>query len=215
MQLVAKGILTDFTTRIGDLSRLEMVRFAGEQAYETVAERTLARQLVTRLRDAITPNGDDDEDPDVDDREFQLELFRWREEHLLSGVARRLKRGIDDGGDQFEVFNECQDHVLLAARANVDRQILETFEDAIERCEDDAVKEMLDKLFRLYALHNIEADRGWFFEHGRMTGPRAKAITRSVNRLCVELREHAATLVDAFAIPDEVLAAPIGLRDPD
>jgi acyl-CoA oxidase len=47
-----------------------------------------------------------------------------------------------------------------------------------------------------------------------MTGPRSKAITRSVNRLCAELREDAATLVDAFAIPDGVLAAPIGLRDP-
>jgi len=30
-----------------------------------------------------------------------------------------------------------------------------------------------------------------------------------VNRLCSELRPHARTLVDAFAIPDQFLAAPM------
>jgi acyl-CoA oxidase len=215
LQLVAKGILTDYTSRIGDLSRLELVRFFGEQAYETAVERTLARQLVTRVVDAVTPNGDaDDDDRDIDDRDFEQELFCWREEHLLSGVARRLKRGVDDGRDQFEVFNDCQDHVLLAARAHVDRQILEAFADAVAECEDDSIKPLLDALFRLYALHNIEQDRGWFFEHGRMTGPRAKSITARVNRLCKELRDHAEVLVDAFGIPDGALAAPIGLRNP-
>jgi acyl-CoA oxidase len=36
-------------------------------------------------------------------------------------------------------------------------------------------------------------------------------VTRAVNGLCAGLRDHAAELVDAFGIPDEVLAAPIGL----
>ena len=70
---------------------------------------------------------------------------------------------------------------------------------------------LLDNVRRLHALALIERERGWFFEHGRMTGPRSKAITRSVNRLCGELREHAALLVDAFGIPDRALGAPIGL----
>jgi acyl-CoA oxidase len=213
IQLVAKGILTDYKTRIGDLSRLDMIRFVGEQAYETAVERTLARQLVTRLVDAVTPNGGDEDEGNIDDRDFQLELFRWREEHMLSGVARRLKGGIDDGRDQFEVFNECQDHVLLAAQAHIDAEIAETFAAAIDRCKDDSLKPLLEKLFNLYALDNIESQSGWFFEHGRMTGPRRKAVTRSINRLCGELREHAEVLVDAFAIPDGVLGAPIGLKD--
>jgi acyl-CoA oxidase len=215
MQLVAKELLTDFQQRFGDLSRLEMVRFVGEQAYETVVERTLARQLVTRLVDAVRPDSEaPDEERDVDDRGFEHDLFRWREEHLLTGVARRLRRGIDDGRDQFDVFNDCQDHVLLAARAHVARQILDSFAAAVDRCEDESLKQVLGSLLRLYALHDIEQDRGWFFEHGRMTGPRAKAITRTVNALCAELREHAGALVDAFGIPDGALAAPIGLREP-
>jgi acyl-CoA oxidase len=213
LQLVAKGLLTDYKERFGDLSRLEMVRFVGEQAYETVVERTLARQLVTRIADALPGgNGDAEDEGDLEDPDYQLELLRWREEHILSGVARRLKRGIDDGRDQFEVFNECQDHVLAAASAHVDTLVLEAFTRAVDRCEDQALAELLDSVRRLHALALIERERGWFFEHGRMTGPRSKGVTRAVNRLCGELREHADLLVDAFAIPDEALAAPIAVR---
>ncbi len=206
LQLVAKGLLTDYKERFGDLSRLELVRFVGEQAYETVVERTLARQLVTRLVDAVTPNGDEDDEGDIEDREYQLRLFEWREEHVMSAVARRLKRGIDDGHDQFDVFNDAQDHVLHAARTHVDAQILEAFNRAVEACEDESLRPLLEKLFNLYALSVIEAERGWFFEHGRMTGPRSKAVTRSINRLCTELRDQAELLVDAFGIPDTQLA---------
>jgi acyl-CoA oxidase len=212
LQLVAKGLLTDYKERFGNLAGLEMIRFVGEQAYETVVERTLARQLVTRLVDAVTPNGDEDDEGDIEDREYQLELFRWREEHVLTGVSRRLKSGLDDGGDQFEVFNQCQDHVLHAARTHVDAQILEAFNRAIDACDDDSLRPLLEKLFNLHALSLMEEERGWFFEHGRMTGPRAKAITRTINRLCSELRDHAELLVDAFGIPDTQLA-PIAARD--
>jgi acyl-CoA oxidase len=206
LQLVAKGLLTDYKERFGNLSALEMVRFVGEQAYETTMERTLARQLVTRLVDAVTPNGDDDDEGDIEDREYQFELFEWREEHVLTAVSRRLKRGLDDGGDQFEVFNDAQDHVLHAARTHVDAQIIEAFNRAVDACEDETLRPLLEKLFNLYALSVMEAERGWFFEHGRMTGPRSKAVTRSINRLCGELREHADVLVDAFGIPDTQLA---------
>ena len=70
---------------------------------------------------------------------------------------------------------------------------------------------MLDRLCDLHALAEIERDRAWFQEHGRISSTRAKAITRAVNGLCEGLRAQAGELVDAFGIPDEVLAAPIGL----
>jgi len=210
LQLVAKGLLTDFKQRVGDLNALEMVRFYGEQVMDQVVERSLARQVVGAFRD-IVPSRDDEsyDDERIEDREWQVDLFRWREEHVLGGVARRLRAGLDDDADTFEVFNECQDHVLAAARAHVDRLIVESFARAVEACEDDSLRLVLDKVFDLHALSTIECERGWFFEHGRMTAPRSKAITKAVNRLCAELREHAEVLVDAFAIPDAVLAAPI------
>jgi acyl-CoA oxidase len=96
----------------------------------------------------------------------------------------------------------------------VDTLVLDAFSRAVDRCEDESMAELLDSVRRLHALSVIERDRGWYFEHGRMTGPRSKAVTRAINRLCGELREHAELLVDAFAIPDSQLAAPIAV-DPD
>jgi acyl-CoA oxidase len=206
LQLVAKGLLTDYKEKFGDLSQLELVRFVGGQVFEQAVERTLARQLVTRIADAVTPNNDDE--PEIESPEYQVELFRFREEHSLDGVARRLKRGIDDGGDQFDVFNDAQDHVLETARAWIDRQILEKFQAGVDEA-DGELKELLSKVCSLYALTTIEANGRWYFEHGRMTGPRSKAITRATNRLCAELAKEADKLVNAFGIPDAILAAPI------
>jgi acyl-CoA oxidase len=118
---------------------------------------------------------------------------------------------MDDGADPFTVFNDCQDHVLVAARAHVHREILESFCRAIERTEDEDLRRMLDKLCDLYVMGELERERAWFQEHGRISSTRAKMITRAVNGLCAELRPHAEDLVDAFGIPDRILAAPIGL----
>jgi acyl-CoA oxidase len=127
-------------------------------------------------------------------------------------VARRLKRGSDDGEDPFRVLIACQDHLVTAAKAHVDRLVLEAFVAGIDRCHDPALAEVLDRVCDLHALSKIENDRGWFQEHGRLSGERSKATVKEVNRLCADVRELAGPLVDAFGIPDEVLAAPIARR---
>ena len=66
----------------------------------------------------------------------------------------------------------------------------------------------------LYALSTIEADKGWFLEHGRLTPTRAKALTGAVNDLLGELRPHMRTLVDAFAVPEAWLNCAIVAEEP-
>src|SRR5438034_8905557 len=123
-----------------------------------------------------------------------------------------------NGGDAFTAFNAVQDHLLLAARAHVDRVVLEYFAAAVDRCGDPEVKALLSQVCDLYVLALLERDRAWFLEHGQLSAARAKAIITNVNRLCRELRPHGRLLVDAFGIPDELLpdlvreaeAAPVG-----
>src|SRR5947209_15219 len=208
MQLVAKTLLTNYQSEFGELDTIGTVRFVADQVVDTVIERTGAGALMQRLVDAVPGR---DEEQSLLDRGYQLSLFEWREKHMLDGVTRRLRAGINDGMDAFDVLNSAQDHVLAAARAHVDRVVLELFVAAIDRCEDDEVKALLEKMCDLLALSMIERDRAWFLEHGRLTPARSKAVIATVNELCAELREHAETLVDAFAIPDVVLAAPIAL----
>jgi Acyl-CoA oxidase/Acyl-CoA dehydrogenase, N-terminal domain len=100
----------------------------------------------------------------------------------------------------------------LGTRAHHDRYLRPTATLAVDETEDGPLKDALGRLCDLYALYEIEQDRGYLQEHGRLTGPRCKAVTREVNRPCDEIRGDAEALVDAFGIPDEVLRAPIALR---
>jgi acyl-CoA oxidase len=213
MMLVAKGLLTDYKDHFDELDPRELVTFVAGQAVETVVERLFARKIVQVIGDAVSLSDDRD---DLLDRDYQLDLFRWREGHITASVAQRFKRGLDEDYDPFEVFRAVQDHAAAAARAHTATVLLEAFEEATRRCENEDLRDALSRLCDLYALHELEADRGFYQEHGRLSGARCKAITREVNRLCNEVRGQAAALVDAFGIPDEVLAAPIALRqDPD
>ena len=211
MMLVARGLLTDFRDHFGELNPRELVMYVAEQAVETVVERLFARKIAQVIADVVPGR---DETGDLLERESQLELFRWREGHITASVAQRFKRGLDEGFDPFEVFRAVQNHAVAAARAHVERVVLEAFARAVDACEEGPVKDALGRLCDLHALHQIELDRGYLQEHGRLTGARCKAVTREVNRLCDEVRGDGGALVDAFGIPDPVLRAPIGLHDP-
>ncbi|GAA0210101.1 acyl-CoA dehydrogenase [Saccharothrix mutabilis subsp. mutabilis] len=199
LQLVAKGLLTSYRDHVGDLDPWGMARFVADQAVGVVIERTAARAIIDRL-----VSGSSDA---LLDRGWQVRQFEDRERHVLEGLARRLRRATADNA--FEVFNAAQDHVLHAARAHVDRVVLEAFVAAVDRCADPSTRDLVDRVCDLYALSVIEADRAWFLEHGRLTPARAKAVTQAVNDLCRLLRPDARRLVDAFGVPESWSRAPI------
>jgi acyl-CoA oxidase len=203
LQLVGKNLLTDYKDHFGELDPLGMAQFFAGQVFETVAEKSALRELFGRLTDDLLPGRDDE--ADLLERSTQLDLFRWRQDHILSGVARRLRGGIGDGRPPFEVLIDCQDHLLEASRAWVELVILEAFATAVEDCADEPTREVLDRLCSLYALSTIEADRGWYQEHGRLSSTRSKAVIKAVNTLCASVREDAGTLVDGFGIPETAL----------
>jgi acyl-CoA oxidase len=208
LQLVAKGLLTDYAGEFEELDQLGMVRFVTGMAVETVVERTSAHKLLERIKDVL-PGGDRwDDEAGILDSNYHLAMLRFREEHELAGVARRLKRGIDAGMSPGLVFSRVQDHVIAAARAHVERLVLEAFVDKLASLEDSDNKRALSLLCDLHALSVIEADRAWFMEHGRLTVVRSKAISREVNRLCRRVRPVAVPLVDAFGVPAQMLRSP-------
>jgi acyl-CoA oxidase len=208
LQLVAKSLLTEFRQEFNDLDPLALVRMVANQAVGAVVERTALRQLVERLRDAV-PTRDDD--AGLLDRDYHRGLFRWREEHLRAGLARRLKRGVDQGLPPFEVFARCQDHAEAMARAHVERTVLEAFATSVESSGPE-VRPALERLCDLYALSTVEADRAWFLEHGRLSTERSKAITAMVARLCEQLAPLAEAFTDGFAIPEELMGGPLAAR---
>jgi acyl-CoA oxidase len=196
LQLVAKGLLTGYRDAFGSLDGWGRATFVAEQVREMVFERTAARGLIQRLIEAVPGR---DEEVALTDRGWHLRMLEDREKHLLEGAIRRLRKG---SGRPFDIFNNVQDHVLQVAAAHIDRVVLEAFVAAIQRHPEPLLSTMCD----LYALSTIEANRGWFLEHQRLTPARSKAVTARINELLRQLRPRMAELVDAFAIPDEWLA---------
>jgi acyl-CoA oxidase len=208
LQLVAKGLLTDHAGEFEDLDQLGLVRYVAGLAVETVIEKTSAHKLLERVRDLL-PGGDRwDQEAGLFDSEYHLAMLRYREEHMLAGLARRLKAGVDRGRDPGAVFSAAQDHVIALAHAHVERLVLESFTEASKAHPAGGNKVALGLLCDLYALSTIEADRAWFMEHGRLTVQRSKAISREVNDLCRKIRPLAVDLVDAWGVPPQVLRAP-------
>jgi acyl-CoA oxidase len=210
LQLVAKGLLTNYQSDFADLGPLATARFVAEKFAGALIERTAARGVIERLT-AAAPGRDDE--TVLFDRAWQVRAFEDREQHMVDGLARRLRRAAaatsGEGGAAaaFAVFNDAQDHLLRAARAHVDRVVLEAFLAGLERCPDPAAHALLSQVCDLYVLATIEADLAWFQAHGRLTPTRAKSVTSAVNTLCEQLRPHAQTLVDGFAIPPQYLDA--------
>jgi acyl-CoA oxidase len=207
LQLVAKGLLTDYSSEFEDLDQFGLVKFVAGMAVEQVVERTMVHKLVMAVRDVL-PGGDDwDQEAGLLDPRYQQAMLRFREDHMIAGVAKRLKRGIDEGMNPGEVFSRVQDHVIATAHAHVERMMLDAFVARFATLSHSENRVALGLLCDLFALTTIERERGWYMEHGRLTSARSKAISREINDLCRKLRPLAVDLVDAFNIPEEALRA--------
>ena len=70
----------------------------------------------------------------------------------------------------------------------------------------------LPRIRVVFALSQIDKNKGWYLEQGYMEAVKTKAIRKLVNQLCWEIRQDAVPLTDAFNIPESCLAAPIAVR---
>ncbi|MGH3632077.1 MAG: acyl-CoA dehydrogenase, partial [Sciscionella sp.] len=204
LQLVAKGLLTNFQVHFEELDTVGMTKFIAESVLDTVLERTAARPLIERLISAVSGT-----EESLTDRGWQLRAFRDRERHVLGGLARRLRRATEPDTDSFAIFNQAQDHVLRAGRVHVERILLEAFVSAVQDCADPASAALLDQVCELFALSSIESDLAWFLGHDRISAARARTVARLVNERCAALRPQAGLLVDALGVPESCVAAAI------
>lgn len=198
MQLVAKSRLTEFKQEFSNMNVFTILNYVADQAKTSIAEMNPITVRNTSEEHLLDP-------------EFQLQAFKYRERDILTSAAKRLKRHIDSGMDSFDAFNVCQHHLVQVGFAYIERIILEQFILQVENTQDAGCKAVLKKLCDLFALSQIDKNKGWYLEQGYMEGVKTKAIRKVVNQLCWEIRQEAVPLTDAFNIPDRCLAAPIAL----
>ena len=198
MQLVAKGVLSAFNENFHAEGMMGILRFIGGRLSTTIVEKNPVSIRKTDTEHLLDPY-------------FHVQAFQYRESKLTYAVGQRLRGWIKTGISSYEAFLKCQNHLLALAEAYVERQVLEQFIAKVDAIDDPATKEALNKLCQLYALHTIEQHKGWYLEDEYMNGAKTKAIRRVVDDLCAEVRVDALGYVDAFDIPDYLLAAQIAV----
>ena len=207
LQLVAKALLIDYRKSWGEMDLRGTAQATARLVGGAFAERTASRTLITRLVETAhrTPEAEL-----LTSRGWQVEMFEERERHSVESLGRRMRAAARlPKDDSFTAINATQSHMLFAARAHTEREVLEAFITGIDHCLDSAAAGVLSQMCDLYALHAIEADRAWFLEHNRLTPARAKAITAAVDDLCARLRPHALALIEGLGVPVDWLEAPL------
>ncbi len=197
MQLVAKNLLTDYAATFKGKTKGQLVQWAVGQKLAAASDRNPFGALHGgNLLDADT----------------QKALFARREERLLAAAGARL-RALTAGGKMtaYAAFTAQQNALLTLAFAHVERLVHLHFDEAIRECPDAALRPSLTRLRDLFALFHLEKGRAWFLETGLLSAARSRELTRQVESLCTEVRQEAVSLVDAFGVPPECLAAPIAL----
>jgi acyl-CoA oxidase len=64
------------------------------------------------------------------------------------------------------------------SQAYLERVVLEQFQETIQNIKDKNSKEVMLKLYQLYALSQIEKNKGWYLEDGYMEAVKQKPYAR-------------------------------------
>jgi len=188
LQLTAKSRLTYFKKQFGRLNWWDTVKYIS----------TIASSNVSQLNPVVTRNTSEEH---LLSDDFQLAAFQYREEYSLRSLALRLNKQIKNGADSYDAFLKTQVHLVDMAKAYIEHVVLDKFIFSINQQTDEDLKSVLTDLKNLFALSLVEKNRGWYLEHGYISGGKSLAINKLVLKLCKQLKEESQHLVDAFDIP--------------
>jgi acyl-CoA oxidase len=196
MQLVAKGLLTEFKQSFHDEGVLAVMRYLGSKIGNVIAEYNPYFTRNTDVEHLLSA-------------EFHDEALKYREKKILISLSERMKDYLKKRFGPYEAFLKCQIHMIALAKAYVERLVYREMIKKLATLEPSPEKDMLQKMTTFYALNCIYDDKGWFLETDYMDGTKTKAIRRILNKLTQELRAEVGALVEAFGISDETLNAEI------
>ncbi len=199
MQLVAKGVLTEFKQSFHDDGTRAVISFLMKKMGHTLSEFNPINK-----RNADYKH--------ITSKTFITDSLKYRYEKSLIKLSERMRKYIKRRMDPGQAFLKTQLHMIDVADAYIDHLVSDNFVKVIEDCENESLLLVLKKLYQLHGLSTIHANGRWYLENDYMEGNQSKAIRKIRNRIIQDLRPSVGELVDAFGIPDELIAAPIALQ---
>jgi acyl-CoA oxidase len=196
LQLAAKGILSDFKAEFNSAGFTSVLKL-------------LQSQLSDKLT-AINPLYSNKVDAEhLYNPKFHKHAFNYRTRRLTYTLAMRIRGYIKKGVPSYQAFLKVQTHLLALGKAYSTELAYSVFSEFCAAVEDEAYRELLEKVGTLHALQQIHLDARWYLEQGYLGSTKSKAIRQRVERLSTELRPHIEVLADGFGIPEHCLTAPI------
>ncbi|MGA4844571.1 acyl-CoA dehydrogenase [Streptomyces sp. G45] len=109
-------------------------------------------------------------------------------------------------GDPVARWNTASPYALELVEAHARRQAADAFLAAVERSEGTAAHPLLHSLCRLFLLKQLTESSGDLLAEQHMTVDHVRALSPAIEQTICELAPHLRTLVDAFDIPENLLA---------
>ncbi len=196
MQLVAKGLLTEFKQSFHDDGFTAVMRYIFGKVSFVLSEINPYQSRNTSIEHLTSD-------------EFHADTLRYREKKVLMSLSERMRDYLKKRVSPYDAFLKCQNHMIYLAHAYVDRLVYRELVKKLDTLPSSPSKDMLTTLTKYYAIHNIYENREWYLENGYFEGSKTKAIRRVLNKMTQELRPELLALVDGFAITDESRRAEI------
>lgn len=196
LQLVAKGLLTEFKESFHEEGFMAVIRYLGGKINQTLTTYNTYFTGNTTVEHLL-------------EADFHADALRYREKKMLISLSDRMRDYLKKRLRPHEAFLKCQMHMIVLAKAYIERLAYREMIKSIAPLPDSPEKAMLTKIATYYALHCIESDKGWYLETEYMNGDKSKAIRRVLHKLTQELRPECLALVESFGIGESSLRAEI------
>ncbi|RLU78190.1 acyl-CoA oxidase [Streptomyces griseocarneus] len=143
--------------------------------------------------------------PSLDDCGHLRNLLAAVESAWHRRARTRLRRGPHP--DSLSRWNAAVNPALEAVAAHAAVQAADAFLAAVARVTHPEARRLLHDLCRLFLLGQVEQHTGSLLVDGRMTADQVWQLPDAMDNLTASLAPHMTTLVEAFAVPEEILGA--------
>ncbi|MGB4960773.1 MAG: acyl-CoA dehydrogenase family protein [Saprospiraceae bacterium] len=187
MQLVAKGLLTEFNQSFHEEGFKAVLRYLGGKIQFRLSEYN---PLFTRNTSIQHISSD----------EFQSDALKYREKKTLIALADRMKSYLDKRMEPNEAFLKCQIHMIDAGRAYIERTAYRMMQRQYDKLKPSPEKEVLMRIKQAYALTIIMENRNWYLENDYVEGSKTKALRRVYDKAIKSFRYELPVLIDALGV---------------
>ncbi|MFE2376448.1 acyl-CoA dehydrogenase [Streptomyces sp. NPDC059398] len=145
------------------------------------------------------------EERSLNDLSFLRALLVEAESVEQSRARTALRQG--PSGDPLGRWNAASTPALEMVSVHACRRAADAFIDAAGRAADPVARNLLEDLCRLFLLRQLSGRTGDLLADGHLTADHVRAFPGVTTDVIAALAPHMLTLVDAFDLPDEFLAA--------